>query len=88
MAVLGLLYPLHQALISLYNFIYLFMYGCSGSSQLCGLFSRRRAWISHGSDFSSCGAWALGQAGISSHGHGLSRCSFWTGEHRLSSCGA
>ena len=77
-----------QALISLYDFIYLFMYGCAGSSLLCGFFSRHRAWISHGSDFSSRGAQALGQAGVSIRGHGLSRCSFWTGEHRLSSCGA
>jgi len=36
---------------------------------------------SHRSDFSCCGAWALGCAGFSS-------CGSWALEHRLSNCGA
>ena len=67
--------------------MYLFMYDCAGSSLLCGLSPRCRAWASHCRDFSCCGARALGQACFGSCGHGLSSCSFWTREHRLSRCG-
>ena len=57
--------------------IYLFAFGCVGSSLLCGLFSSCSdqgllssccVWTSHCSDFSCFGTQALGQAGFSSCG--------------------
>ena len=54
---------------------YLFLFGCTGSLLLCGLFSscgERRllsSWgarASHCGGFSYCGAWALGLSGFSS----------------------
>ena len=52
-----------------HKFIYLFVFGCIGSSLLCACFLqlwqagatlRCGAWASHCSGFSCCGAWALG----------------------------
>ena len=63
----------------LQNF-YLFIFGCAGSSLLCGLFSSCSeqellsscsVWASHCGVFSCCRAWALGGVGFSS-------CSTWT----------
>ena len=57
-----------------YKFINFFkIFGCTGSSLLCGLFSscsewgllsRSGAWASHCGGFSCCGAQALGQEGF------------------------
>ena len=57
------------------NFIYLFTFGCIGSSLLCGLFSSCDeqgllsscgAWASHCNGF-FCGAWAIGHTSFSSY---------------------
>ena len=70
--------------------IYLFIFGCVGSSLLCaGFLQLLRAGTtlhcgaraSHCSGFSCCRAWALGARGFSS-------CGTWALERRLSSCGA
>ena len=70
----------------------LLIFGCAGSSLLCGLFSSRgeqgplsscRAQAFHCGGFSCCGAWASVVAA-----RGLSSCGSQTLEHRLSSCGA
>ena len=71
--------PKGMSFFNMYNFIYLFIFGCSGSPFLCGLFfscgeqgllSSRRAQASHGGGFSHCGAQALGRPGFRS-------CSSW-----------
>ena len=70
-------------------FIYLFIFGCPGSSMLPGLFSSWGEWVplcscgagvSHCGGFSCCRTWALGHAGFCN-------CSFLALERRLSSCG-
>ena len=43
---------------------YLFIFGCTGSSLLLGLFSSCGAWASSCSGFSCCGAQALGLVGV------------------------
>ena len=69
-----------------YSFIYLFIFGCAGSSLLRGPFSSCGEWglvsscgvqSSHCSGFSCWGAHALGRLGFSS-------CSSWALGHRLS----
>ena len=55
------------------------LFGCAGSSLLCGLFSSCDAQASHCSGFSCCRVQALGLMGFSSHG---SR----NLERRLNSC--
>ena len=60
-----------------FTFIILFIFGCSGSSWLCGLFS---TWIKQGL-LSCCRGWALGGVGFSSWGS-------WALEPKLSNCGA
>ena len=64
----------------------LFIFGCTGSLLLHGLFSSCREW----GLLSSCGAQASHWSGFSSvvAACGLSSCSSWPLEHRLSSCGA
>ena len=52
------------------------------------LLSSCRAQASHRSDFSCCGAWALGARASVVAAYGLSSCSSRVPEHRLSSCGA
>ena len=76
------------SLCALFSNILLFLiFGCAGSSLLCGLscscsewglLSRQGAWASHWDGFSRCGAQVLGQEGLSS-------CDFWALEHRLGS---
>ena len=68
------------------------IFGCAGSSLLCGFFSSRgeqgplsscSAQAFHCCGFSCCRAWALV---VAARGH--SSCASQTLEHRLSSCGA
>ena len=58
------LLPLPPANFFIYNLYYLFIFGCTGSSLLRGLFcsllSSYGVWASHCSGFSCCGAQALG----------------------------
>ena len=61
--------------IFLYNFIYLFVFGCAGSLLLCGLFSSEQGLVS------SCSA-------RTTHCGGFSRGRTRALEFRLSSCGA
>ena len=77
--------------------MYLFIFGCAGSSLPLRFFSscsERRllfscsAQVSHRSGFSCGRAWALGHMGFSSFNSGRSSCHFWALEHRLNSCGA
>ena len=71
------------------NLINLFVFGCAGSSLLCGLFSSccERALLA------SCGAWASDCCGFSCRraralGHvGFSSFHSQALEHKLSSCG-
>ena len=72
----------------LFNFIYFFSFGFTGSSLLCGLFSscskpgllsKCNLQASHCSGFSCWGVWALGEGFSSWDSRAL--------EHRLSSCG-
>ena len=74
---------------SFFKKIYLFTFGCTGSSLLCGVFSSCReqglfsscgTCNSHCSDFSCCRALALVHAGFRS-------CRSGTLEHRRKSCG-
>ena len=73
------------------KFIFL-IFGCAGSSLLCGLFSSGgeqgllsscSAQASHCGGFSYCRAWASVVAA-----RGLSSCGSQTLDYRLSSCGA
>ena len=79
------------------KFIYLFIYGCVGTSLLhAGFLQLQRAgatlhcseWASHCSGFSCCGVWALGLRASVVVAHGFSRCGLQALERRLSSCGA
>ena len=81
------IFPLR--LWTFHSFIYLFIFGCPGSSSLCGLFSGFSelglpsscgVQASHCCGFSCCGAWALGCVGFNS-------CSSWALEDKLYSCG-
>ena len=78
-------------------FVYLFIFGCVGSSLLrAGFLQLRRAGAtlrcgarpSHCSGFSYRGAWALGVWASAVVACGLSSCCSRTLECRLSSCGA
>ena len=77
---------IHWVDYTFYLFVYLFIFGCSGSLLLHRLFSSRGewgllpscTWASHCSGFSCCIAWALGPQGFSS-------CDSWAPEHRLNS---
>ena len=69
--------------------VFLFVFGCAGSSLLCGLFYSCSHWehcslvtalVSHYNGFSCCRTQALGSMGFSN-------CRVWALEHRLSSCG-
>ena len=53
-----------------YLFLYLFIFGCAGSSLLHGLLLSCSVWVSHCGGFSYCGAQALGCVGFS-------RCGTW-----------
>ena len=62
------------------TFYFFLIFGCAGSSLLCGLFSscsewgllsRSCAWASHCGGFSCCGAQALGQEGFAVVASGL-----------------
>ena len=79
-----------------YLFIYLFIYGCAGSSLLrtgflqlwqAGATLCHGAWDSHCGGFSHCGTWALGARASVVVARGLSSCGSWALERRLSSCG-
>ena len=79
------------------KFIYLFIFGCVGSSLLCaGFLWLRRAGAtlrcgvraSHCRGFSCCRARALGAQASVVVARGLSSCGLWALELRLSSCGA
>ena len=79
------------------QFIYLFIFGCVGSSLLrvgflqlwrAAVTPRCSAWASHCGGFSCCRAWALGTQASVVVAHGLSSCGSQALEHRLSSCGA
>ena len=78
-------------------FIYLFIFGCIGSSLLCvGFLWLLRAgaalhcgeWASHCGGFSCCGARALGTQASLVVARGLSSCGSRALECRLSSCGS
>ena len=78
-------------------FIYLFVFGCFGSSllrvgflqlQRAGATLRCGAWASHCGGFFCCGAWALGAGASVVVARGLSSCGSRALERRLSSCGA
>ena len=78
-------------------FIYLFNFGCIGSSLLRagfllllweGATLRCSARASHCGGFSCCGAWALGARVSVVVACGLSSCGLWALEHRLNTCGA
>ena len=56
----GTFTPTAHIFFSVVLFIYLFIFGCTGSSLLCGLFSSHSAWLSHCVGFSCCGARTLG----------------------------
>ena len=80
----------------IFKFIYLFIFGCVGSSLLCVGFLWLRwvgatlccsAWASHCSGVSCCRAWALGVRASVVAARGLSSCGSRAPEHRLSSCG-
>ena len=80
--------------LKIYLFIYLF--GCIGSSLLCeGFLQLRRAGAtlhcgaraSHCGGISCCRARALGTQASVVVAHGLSSCGLWAVECRLSSCG-
>ena len=80
-----------------FKFIYLFIFGCVGTSLLhagflqlprAGATLRGSVWASHCSGFSCCGARALGMWASVVVARGLSSCGSWALEHRLSSCGA
>ena len=67
----------------------MFIFDCAGSSLLQGIFSNCGKWgllsnhvaqAFYYSNFSCCGAWALGHAVFS-------RCGSWALEHKLNSCG-
>ena len=81
----------------LINFIYLFIFGCVGSSLLhAGPLQLWRAGAtlpcggraSHCGGFSRCRAWALGAWASVVGTQGLSSCGSQALERRLSSCGA
>ena len=83
--------------IDLFIFIYLFIFGCVGSSLLhMGFLQLRRAGAtlhcgaraSHCGGFSCCGAQALGAWASVVVAHRLSNCGSRALERRLSSCGA
>ena len=75
--------------------IYLFIFGRTGSSLLCGcsLVTREGqlfgcgAWASRCSGFSCCGAKSLGTWASVVSAHGLSSRGFQALEHRFRSCG-
>ena len=78
-------------------FIYLFIFGCVGSSSLCvgflwlwraGATLHCSVWASHCGGFSCCGAWALGAWASVVVARRLRSCGSWDLERRLSSCGA
>ena len=82
--------------ISKYLFIYLFIFGCVGSSLLCtgflylqrvGVTLRCGEQASHCGGFSCCGAQALGAWASVVVACRLSGCGLWTLERRFSSCG-
>ena len=79
-----------------FSFIYLFIFGCIGSSLLrAGFLQLQRAGAtlrcgvraSHCGGFSCCGARALGAWASIVVSHGLSSCDSQALEHRPSSCG-
>ena len=79
------------------KFIYLFIFGCVGSSLLhVGFLQLRRAGAalpcgaqaSHCHGFSCCRAWALGVWASVVVARRLSSCGSWALELRLSSCGS
>ena len=78
-------------------FIYLFIFGCIGSSLLrtgflqlwrAGATLHRSARASHCGGFSCCGAQALGARASVVVARRLSSCGSWALERKLSSCGA
>ena len=77
----------------LFFFFFFYLFGCAGSSLLCGLFSSGgysscSARTSHFSGSSCCRARGLGHKGFSSRSFSrLSICSSWVLERRLRSCG-
>ena len=81
----------------IYLRIYVFIFGCVGSSLLrvgflllrrAGATLRCGAWASHCNGFSYCRAWALGVRASVVVARGLSSCGSRALERRLSSCGA
>ena len=81
-----LVFPLH---VVVFFFNYLFIFHCSGSLLLLGLFS---SWDKQGL-LSSCSAQASHYSGFSCHGvwtlgyTGFSSCGLWALQHRFNSCG-
>ena len=80
-----------------YKFIYLFIFGCFGSSLLhVGFLQLQRggptlgcgAWACHCGGFSCCGARALGTWSSVGVARGFSSCGLRALESRFSSCGA
>ena len=75
-----------------FQIIFKFIFGCAGSSLLCGLFfnygewgplSRHGAQASHCGGFSCCGTWALGVQASVAVVHELSSCGTQALDHRL-----
>ena len=76
-------------------FLFNYLFGCDGSSLLCGLFSN----CGEREPLSSCGAWASDYRGFSCGAQAqsmwaavvavqeLSGCGSWALKHRLDSCG-
>ena len=86
-----------QILFFFFHLFNLFIFGCIGTSLLCtgflqllqvGATLHCSAQASHCSGFSCCRARALGAWASVVVARGLSSCSSWALEHRLSSCGA
>ena len=74
--------------------IYLFIFGCAGSSLLCGGFSLWRAGAALWLRCVGLSLWWLllrwspGSGALAVAARGPSSCTFWSLAHRLSSCGA
>ena len=87
---------LRNAVLNLFIYFYLFIFGCTGSSllhagplqlQRVGTTLHGSAWASHCGVLSRCGAQAPGTRASVVVAHRLSSCGSWALECRLSSCG-
>ena len=85
LSISSMLLLIQQQLIFFFLILSFFLFGCTGSSLLCGLFSHFGEW----GLLSSC----LLRAGFSYRARaggcaGFSSCGLWAREHKLSNCGA